>query len=199
MTLYNKIKWVLGILMVLGLIALTNLIDRNNFVRVKDSIVTIYEDRIVANDLIFEMSESIHKKEVAMATTDSLYFMDKNHQANNKLEDLISRFEQTKLTKGESNIFKKFKNNFKELKKIEKIYIESNLVKNTSLNNKITDLKNNLSSLSKIQLDEGRRQMSISKKAIDTVELFTQIEIYILIFLAIIVQIVVMYNPKKDK
>lgn len=41
--------------------------------------------------------------------------------------------------------------------------------------------------------------MSISQKAIDKVELFTQIEIYVLIFLAVVVQIVVMYNPKKKK
>lgn len=40
--------------------------------------------------------------------------------------------------------------------------------------------------------------MSISKKAIDSVELFTQIEIYLLIFLAIVIQIIVMYNPKKE-
>lgn len=38
--------------------------------------------------------------------------------------------------------------------------------------------------------------MSISKQALDTVELFTQIEIYILVLLAIIIQIIVMYNPK---
>lgn len=40
--------------------------------------------------------------------------------------------------------------------------------------------------------------MSISKKAIDTVELFTQLEIYILIFLAIVIQIIVIYQPKKE-
>ncbi|MGB5942285.1 MAG: hypothetical protein WBG71_05340 [Leeuwenhoekiella sp.] len=58
-------------------------------------------------------------------------------------------------------------------------------------------MKTNLDDLAKIQLDEGSRQMSISKRAVDTVELFTQIEIYLLVFLAIVVQIIVMYNPKK--
>ncbi|EDP94753.1 MCP four helix bundle domain-containing protein [Kordia algicida OT-1] len=198
MTVYNKIKWVLGILMVLGLIALTNLIDRSNFVRVKDSITTIYEDRLVANDLIFEMLESIHKKEVAIALTDSSFFTEQNYQINNNLQELVSRFEQTKLTTNEQTIFKNFKTNLGALDTIEQKYIQSNLTENSSLKNKITDLKSNLASLSKIQLDEGRKQMSISKKAIDTVELFTQIEIYILILLAIIVQIVVMYNPKKS-
>ncbi|PKP42222.1 MAG: chemotaxis protein, partial [Bacteroidetes bacterium HGW-Bacteroidetes-12] len=43
----------------------------------------------------------------------------------------------------------------------------------------------------------GSRQMSISKRALDTVELFTQIEIYVLVFLAIVIQIIVMYKPKE--
>jgi hypothetical protein len=62
----------------------------------------------------------------------------------------------------------------------------------------IAKIKKNLDDLSKIQLLEGSKQMSISKKAIDSVELFTQIEIYLLIFLAIVIQIIVMYNPKKE-
>jgi len=39
--------------------------------------------------------------------------------------------------------------------------------------------------------------MSITKRALDSVELFTQIEIFILVFLAIVIQIIVMYNPKE--
>mgnify|MGYP006207280059 CR=1 FL=1 len=68
MNFYDKIKWVLGILMVFVLIITTNLLDRNNFVRVKDSVVSIYEDRLIANDLIFEISNSIKQKEIAIVT-----------------------------------------------------------------------------------------------------------------------------------
>ena len=60
----------------------------------------------------------------------------------------------------------------------------------------LQSIKANLNNLSKIQLIEGSRQMSISKRAIDTIELYTQIEIYVLVFLAIIIQIIVMYKPK---
>jgi hypothetical protein len=64
MTLYHKVKWVLGIFMIFILIIATNLIDKSNFTRVKDSVVAIYEDRLIANDLIFEISNSIGQKEV---------------------------------------------------------------------------------------------------------------------------------------
>jgi hypothetical protein len=50
--------------MIFILIITTNLIDKSNFTRVKDSVVAIYEDRLIANDLIFEISNSIGQKEV---------------------------------------------------------------------------------------------------------------------------------------
>ena len=61
----------------------------------------------------------------------------------------------------------------------------------------IGNIKDNLDDLAEIQINEGSRQMSISKRAIDTVELFTQIEIFILVFLAVLIQVIVMYNPKE--
>mgnify|MGYP000386232295 CR=1 FL=1 len=65
------------------------------------------------------------------------------------------------------------------------------------VNYTLLEIKENLKDLSDIQLNEGSRQMSIINRAVDTVELFTQIEIFILVFLAILIQIIVMYNPKK--
>jgi hypothetical protein len=64
---------------------------------------------------------------------------------------------------------------------------------------KIEDVKRNLSSLSEIQLNEGKRQLMLSKRAMDSIELFTDIEIYILIALAILIQIIVVYQPKKRR
>lgn len=89
------------------------------------------------------------------------------------------------------------KKNVQSLTKAENTFMNSNLVNETEVIRYISKIKYNLSSLSKVQLNEGRKQMSISKHAIDTVELFTQIEVYFLVFLAIIIQIIVMYQPKK--
>jgi hypothetical protein len=47
--------------MIFILIITTNLIDKSNFTRVKDSVVAIYEDRLIANNLIFEISNSIRQ------------------------------------------------------------------------------------------------------------------------------------------
>ena len=196
MKLYNKIKWVLGILIVFILILATNLIDRNNFIRVKDSVVTIYEDRLIASDLVFEMFKWVKEKEVALKLSDTVFFHQKNQIINGSIKNLILMFEQTKLTPEEKIIFKNLKSNFETLKSLESNLLESNFKTKNNQEQILTNINTNLDDLSKIQLLEGRRQMSIGKKATSTIELFTQIEIGLLIFLAIVIQIIVMYKPK---
>jgi len=196
MAFYNKLKWILGILLIFVLIIATNLIDKNNFVRVRDSVITIYEDRLVANDLIFKMQQSVHQKELAISITDTAFYSTQNPSLNKELKALVSRFEETKLTPKEAKVFKDLKNNITTLIEEEEQFLDNNFKNDSKVVNEIEDLKAHLNDLSKIQLNEGSRQMSISKHALETVELFTQIEIYIMVFLAILIQIIVMYKPK---
>lgn len=198
MAFYDKLKWILGILMVFALIIATNLIDKNNFVRVRDSVVTIYEDRLIAKDLIFEMLKSVQQKEIAARLSDSTFFNQRSLKVNNNLKSLISSFEQTKLTTEENKVFDDLKKNFQLLFDSEDQYLNSDYKDNSQVVSHIESIKENLDGLSKIQLIEGSRQMSISKRALDTIKLFTQIEIYLLVFLAIVIQIIVMYKPKEN-
>lgn len=198
MTLYSKLKWILGILMIFVLIIATNLIDKNNFVRVRDSVITIYEDRLIANDLIFKIMNAAQEKEIAAVQLDSTFFQNKNFKVNKNLQSLISRFEKTKLTPKEANVFNDLKENVQYLIKAESEFLGANYKDNSKIVSRIKRVKVNLNDLSKIQLNEGSRQMSISKRALDTVELFTQIEIYFLVFLAVLVQVIVMYKPKEN-
>ena len=193
MGFYTKVKWILGILMIFILIIATNLIDRNNFVRIKDSLETIYKDRLIAKDLIFEISKAVQEKELAAAKLDSVFFLNRNKKVNIDIETAIAGFEETKLTVKEAKVFNDFKNNIAVLKKSEVL----KPFKDNSYNNQLLKVKKNLYDLSKIQMNEGKKQMDVSKRAIDSIELFTQLEIYALIFLGIIVQVIVIYNPKE--
>src|SRR5690606_20485097 len=140
----------------------------------------------------------VQEKEMAVAMSDSVFFEEQNPNINNTIQGFISRFEQTKLTSEESQVFSDLKENIQALMDSENDFVSSNFETKTEVLGHISSITGDLDSLSKIQLSEDRRQMSNSKRAIDTVELFTQIEIYLLVFLAIIVQIIVMYNPKKQ-
>ncbi|MDP5092368.1 MAG: MCP four helix bundle domain-containing protein [Polaribacter sp.] len=199
MNFYDKVKWVLGILMVFVLIITTNLLDKNNFIRVKDSVVSIYEDRLIANDLIFEIAKSIKQKEIAIVTSNATFFDETNKSENKNIQFYIDKYEETKLTSEERTVFNQFKANIDNLKIKESEFVQNGMNDKSNLLKLLFEIDENLYDLTKIQLNEGRKQMSISQKAIDTVELFTQIEIYLLVFLAIVVQVIVMYNPKKEK
>lgn len=197
MTFYDKIKWVLGILIVFVLIISTNLVDRNNFETVKNSVETIYKDRLIAKDLIYKIHKSLSKKEIALVTEDKNFFVGSNKLENKEISELIFSFEKTKLTKEEEKTFKELKENFQKQINLEADILINKFQKKENLRKNLLDIKENLHELSQIQISEGNKQLSISKKAFDTVDLFTQIEIYLLIFLAITIQIIVMYNPKK--
>jgi len=197
MTFFNKLKWILGILVVFLLIISTNLIDKNNFERVKESVQTIYEDRLIAKDIIFDMMDYVHQKEMALIKQDSNFYKTENLKVETGLSNLLTRFENTKLTQNELKIFEKLTNDLQELNQLELKYQNSNYQNSKQLKVQLEKVKQDLNDLSDIQIDEGGRQLSISKKALQNVELFTQLEIYILIFLAIVIQIIVIYRPKQ--
>lgn len=183
--------------MVLLLIVATNLLDRKNFLRVKASIVTIYEDRLVANDLIFDMSAAIHKKQLAILSSDSAYYQTANDSVNSKLTAMVERYERTRLTDLEQEIFNTLKDNLTKLYALEKEMSASSTSDSLAVLEKLRFTNTTLQRLSKIQLDEGKKQMKIGTYAANSVELFTQMELYLLVTLAIIVQLLIMYRPKQ--
>lgn len=196
METFSKIKWIAGILLVFVIVLTTNLIDKNNFNRLRYAVVTIYEDRIVANDLIFELSLLIQEKEVAIAMSDSIFFHTENAKINHGIKLLIERYEQTKLTGEERKILNDLKNGLHSLERLEAEYLDSKGEDTRDLFRTINVIDRNLYELSKVQLKEGKRQMALSNKAMETIDLFTQIEIISLIVMAILVQIIILYKPK---
>jgi hypothetical protein len=198
MTLFNKIKWTAGILLVFAIILTTNLIDKNNFNKLRYSVVTIYEDRIVANDLIFEILLSIREKEIALAMPDSTFFLQRNDKINEGIKNLLEKYEQTKLTNKELKFFNNLKGELKNLESLEKEFINSAFRNDVDLQNSINEIVRNLYDLSKVQLEEGRRQMALSNETMETIDLFTQVEIIFLVLMAVLVQIIILYKPKQD-
>lgn len=198
MTTLNKIRWVASILLVFFIVLVTNLIDNDNFSRLKHSVTTMYEDRVVASDLIFEMAMLTQKKEVAVVGADSVFFQKENNKVNLEMEGLIKRYGQTMLTQKERLLFDKLQDEVKKLKKLEKEYAHSENRDSTAVLNNLDEISQSLGDLSKVQLREGRQQLFVSNKAMDTIDLFTQVETVFLVLMAILMQIIIMYKPKND-
>lgn len=196
MTIFSKIKWVASILLVFFIVLITNLIDKGNFNRLRNSVTTIYEDRMVASDVLFELSVLLHKKEIAVISSDLLYFQKESGKTNHDIDGLLERYEQTKLAQSERAIYSSLKEELNNVKKVEENYKVSDTKGKATLLKSINKIDQYLQDLSKIQLREARQQMFISDKAMERINLFTQVEIVFLIIMAILVQVIILYKPK---
>jgi hypothetical protein len=193
MTTFDKIKWVLGIVLVFGIVLATNLIDRQHFNAINDSIETIYADRLVAQNIIYDMSNAVYKKRLA-------YQRGEDNPAgwqqslNQQLRNGLDQFSGTRLTSRESEIFERLQ---REVDRLEQLGGTEDLSSPPSEQVLVTidRIKGYLDNLSEVQLLEGNRELHKSKKAIGSANFFTQLEVGLLVVLAILVQVIILYNP----
>lgn len=196
MKVFAKIRWVASILLIFFIVLITNIIDRNNFNKLSYSVTTMYEDRIVASDILFEISTIVKEKQIAHLTSDTVFFQKQNEQANREIDQLIDTYKQTKFTKEEMLAFNLLQEELEALKQKEKS--SANLPNEAALNS-IENIDEQLYNLSKIQLKEGKQQVFISNQIKDTINIYTNSEIIFLIVMAILVQIIILYKPKEEK
>ena len=143
-----------------------------------------------------DMYKAVQEKKIAIITADEAFLGQRNGAVNKNLETLMERYEATKLTKNEAVAFESLRENIQALWSSEAATKDS-FSGNVKLLGMIAQIEANLDELSEIQISEGRRQVSISKRATDSIELFTQLEVYVLIFLAIVIQVIILYKPRK--
>lgn len=191
----NLIKWTAALFFVTLLIIATNLIDKRNFHQVAYTLETIYEDRLVAKDLIFDISLLMHEKSMALANSDSTFYNQRILKVNEKIEQLIQLYSETKLTQEERMAFERFQSDIAKLNRFEVGVTavgasRSQYLKGESAPVQMEKILEDLHVLSKIQIEEGKRQMLIGKAAVNSIDFFTELEIYILIVIGILVQII---------
>ena len=60
MNLLNKIRWFLAVSLVFVVVLATNLIDKNNFEKVEQSVDNIYNERLLAKEILLELATKFH-------------------------------------------------------------------------------------------------------------------------------------------
>lgn len=195
---WEYVKWAAAVLLVLILIIATNLIDRRNFQQLGAAIETIYQDRLIAKDLLFETSLLVNQKTLAFAKKDSSYFKSENTLVNEKIERHLASYGNTKLTQKEEEMFNLFRLKFEELKKVELNHQDISFFEEAEIPSLLEEVDSGLYELSKLQVEEGKNEMLTGKLAINSIEFLTQLEIYCLIALAILVQVLLFNSFRKS-
>ncbi|TMM32398.1 hypothetical protein FDT66_02725 [Polaribacter aestuariivivens] len=190
----NRVNIGLSLAIVFLLVLATNRIDKRHFETVQNTLNTIHNDRILAQDYVYKMSGILHQKRILLLDSTAI---DKEIVLNTQFETLIDVFAKTKLTTNESKKFKSLQKNFNELNKIEQSNFNSGNNKNVT---KYLDaLETDLNNLALIQVSESKNLISIAQKSLDNNKFISNLEIGFLILVGFIVQFVIFYRVKKQK
>ncbi|MFY0675533.1 MAG: MCP four helix bundle domain-containing protein [Bacteroidia bacterium] len=197
MKIIQKIKWIIGLSLVFIVVLGTNLLDRRNFKKIRHSIITIYEDRLVAKSMVYEMNELVHQKNIAAIKNDSTFFAKRNLVLQGKMDSLFVAFTETKLTPFEKTVVEILSREIAELKKYEVEMTKGNSFSVPGLYAEtIAETKKRLRSLADIQMKEGNRLFNSSEDILRSMQVHTQVEMYFLVAMAILIQVIILIKPK---
>ncbi|MFO7826912.1 MAG: MCP four helix bundle domain-containing protein [Cyclobacterium sp.] len=196
-----KIKIAIALSLVLFLIFAKSLVDKSNVDELEASFVTVYEDRLVVQDYIFNITELLFRMRLLVANTESLdqYLSIKSQvmDYHDQILNIISDFEKTHLTPKESDYLQEFKSlvrdkleiesYFSGLEKSDRNYQSSMEKFNTDFEKVFYDLRE----LSKIQLREGEKLTNLSYRIKARSDIWLQFEYAVLFVLLIIISMLI--------
>lgn len=121
-----------------------------------ESVTEIYKDRLIAQNLLFKISNSINQQKILTLAQPS-DSVGRLFQLNiSEMEGYIEGYEKTKLTKKEDSVFLALKEKTEALKELESnpsFLRQENAVK--LLSGHLSDISGYLSQLSDIQIKQG--------------------------------------------
>lgn len=184
----NKLAAAILLGVVLGLVMLNNLDERNNSARLQKAFTSLYEDRLVVEGYILTMSEELH--DIITISETTAFGAETDKQA--RLSDIISDIHQvntayakTQLTENEEMEFNSYK------KTIHQLETEINAFRFEDGKSLAEGALASLRTLSKIQLQEAQRVKKNSDSIFNYEISSSQFEMAILIIIAVIIQALV--------
>ncbi|WP_283643248.1 MCP four helix bundle domain-containing protein [Croceibacter atlanticus] len=191
----QKFNLALALLAVFFLILATNLVDRRHFETAQEALTSVYEDRVVAQHYIFEISTIVYQKEQQFIENNTNKWSVENDA---RIEELIEQFAGTKLTTSERRQFESLKEHLTTLERIETKYRENSINNKTHVIPEIfKHIKNDLNDLAETQILESKSKMFLAQKSLNTTNLLSNLELGLLIIVGIAIQFVIFYRIKK--
>ncbi|AKP49765.1 MCP four helix bundle domain-containing protein [Cyclobacterium amurskyense] len=196
-----KTKIAIALILVLFLIFAKSLVDKSNVDELEASFVTVYEDRLVVQDYIFNITELLFRMRLLVANTESIeqYLSVKNQVVDyhEQILAIISGFERTYLTPKEEKYLNDFKHLVSEKLEIQSYFSDQVATQKnyeTSVQRFNSDFErvfNDLRELSKIQLLEGQKLTNLSYRIKARSDIWLQFEYAVLFILLIIISMLI--------
>jgi hypothetical protein len=192
----RKVRALIIIGVLLLLLYSKNLIERQSFRSISNTFTEVYNDRLVVEGYIFQISENLFQiqKLVDHCNIDYDYSKVVQEIATNEksILTIIADFEATNLTEQEASYladFKKIIVSDLNIQSYDLLYSDSSGVNKAQVkiyDDKITLARKDLNNLSKIQMEEGEKLISKAKVLINRSQIWAQFEVALLIILVVV-------------
>jgi len=210
-TSYKKRK-ISGFLIIGALVVMLygkNLLERQSFRAVSSTLSEVYEERLLMESYIFQISEKLFtiQKLVDHCTINYDYSkvvaeISKEEQAILKL---LEAFEATQLTEQETALLADFRRIIEKdlsIKSYQLLYNDSTGVNEAQVkvyDQKIARAQQDLEKLSAIQLEEGEKLVSKAKTLINRSQIWAQFELALLLIFVLVIYIYIFKKPVQEE
>ncbi|MCB0372705.1 MAG: hypothetical protein KDD31_06845 [Muricauda sp.] len=165
-------------LLVLG----SNLMDRRHFSTIEQSVKSIYVDRIVVQDYIYQLQNHAHKMALDLIRGQQL----EPYHEQDRIDALLRDFAQTQLTREEARLLGQLRQQFSTLELRDR---EPTLAQ-------LQRIGQTLDGLEQIQLDQGNRLTELSEKTLGVNRMLSNLEVVFLVIIAICIMLLIFYPVK---
>ncbi|MDW7692632.1 MCP four helix bundle domain-containing protein [Flammeovirgaceae bacterium SG7u.111] len=202
LSITQKVKAVMALLVVFILVFATNMMDKNHFSIVQDAYTSVYEDRLVVKGYLYNLSRQVTKKKENLYFDRAKSLGEQNDRINDSIRTLIEKYATTKLTSREDYHFESLQQQFDKLWEMENT-IKSQLASSTD-NLALDELMvqynlifDDLDALSSIQIKEGERLINNSNRIINSNDILSRLEMGFLIAIGLVMQFLIIYKPPR--
>ncbi|OOG78645.1 MCP four helix bundle domain-containing protein [Algoriphagus sp. A40] len=200
-------------LIIIGILLLLlygkNLLERQSFRTISQTFTEVYNDRLVVEGYIFQISENLFQiqKLIDHCNIDYDYSKVINEITGHEkaILAIVVDFEATNLTDQEATYlsdFKKIIENDLNIKSYDLLFTDSSGVNRAQVkiyDDKISRARQDLQNLSKIQMEEGEKLISKAKILINRSQIWAQFEVALLIILVVVMFLLLFRKSESNR
>ena len=182
-----------------------NLLERQSFRAVSGTLSNVYEDRLLVESYIFQISEKLFKIQRLVDHCTINYDYSKAvveiSMEEQAILKIVGAFESTQLTEQEALLLADFKQIIVKdlsIKSYQLLYNDSSGVNEDQVkvyDQKIARAQQDLVKLSSIQLEEGEKLVSKAKSLINRSQIWAQFELALLLILVLVIYVYIFKKP----
>jgi len=133
---------------------------------------------------------------LAYALNDTTYLESENARINDEITNSLQLFNRVGTTHQEQLAFNNLKKNHDRLIRYESQSQNDGVLYTSECAEIFSAINKNINDLAEEQIKEGENQKRLAANAVNSVKVFSQIEIYFLILLVLVLQFIILYKPK---